>query len=104
MSEETTVGTIVGILKMDDSPWKRAIDEAIAKNKELGRSNPNIKIGVDAATAMARLAEVDAAIKVAGKEKLEIRPDVQSGKALAEMAKIKADALSISVAFSRAQH
>lgn len=43
----TEVGSIVGILRIDDSQWNTTLDRAEAKSKQLGRSSPTIKVNTE---------------------------------------------------------
>ncbi len=59
---ETTVGSIIAYLRMDDSDWRRTIDQAKAKAEDLGKTDPKIKISVDSASALSKLTAVSAAL------------------------------------------
>ncbi|CAN5387917.1 hypothetical protein BH10ACT8_BH10ACT8_11200 [soil metagenome] len=102
-SESHDIGSIVGYLRMDDSDWKRTIDEAKAKAAELGKSNPSVKVDVDSATAIRKITEVTAAIKAVGKEKVDFRIEVDGSLARVELAKLSIEAASLAVSFKHAQ-
>jgi hypothetical protein len=104
MAGEATVGSIVGYLRMDDSDWKRTIDEAKAKADELGRMSPNIKVKVDSAEAKARMAEVEAAAKKVGGTEVELTAKFNGDRALTEIAKMRAQTMALAVSFDRAEH
>jgi hypothetical protein len=57
---ETSVGSIVGFLRLDSDSFNRAIDEAIARVDNLERKSPNIKVTVDSGMAETKLAAVAA--------------------------------------------
>lgn len=57
----TNVGTITGRLRLDASQWNRQLAAAEKKARELGTVDPTIKVDVNAADALAKLAAVDAA-------------------------------------------
>jgi hypothetical protein len=59
----TTVGSIVGHLRLDHSEWDRDLTDAGARADELGRHDPNIRIDTNAGEVVAALAGVDAALK-----------------------------------------
>ncbi|MDQ1734604.1 MAG: hypothetical protein QOH56_855 [Pseudonocardiales bacterium] len=104
MSGEATVGSIVGYLRLDDSDWRITIDAAKAKAAELGKSDPTIKVQVESTKALSTIAEINLAVKAASKDKLKIDTEVNADKSLAEIAKLKAEAMALSVAFARSQH
>lgn len=60
---DATVGSIIGLLKLDTSDWNEKLDAAGAKADELGAHSPNIKVNVDSAKALAQLAALAAAEK-----------------------------------------
>ncbi|WP_158861993.1 hypothetical protein [Leifsonia sp. AG29] len=57
----TTEGSIVAYLRLDKSDWDRKLDEAEARARELGRTDPNIKVNADVAEAMAKIEALRAA-------------------------------------------
>jgi hypothetical protein len=59
--EATSVGAIIGYLRMDDSDWRRTIDAAKGKADELSGKSPRIRIEVNSASAIAALSAVRAA-------------------------------------------
>lgn len=62
MSEgPTTVGSIVGRLKLDASEWDAELTKAGVKADELGRKNPTIRVDADVAAALAKLEAIQAA-------------------------------------------
>lgn len=59
---ETTVGQIVGYLRMDASQWNEEIDKADAKADKLGRKDPKIRIEINAAEVIAKIEAVTGAV------------------------------------------
>lgn len=67
MSADATVeGSIVGNLRLNISDWVAKLDEAEARARELGRTDPTVRVDVDSAAALSKLATVEAAAKAAG--------------------------------------
>lgn len=65
MSEgATTVGSIVGKLKIDDSDWNRKLDIAEVRAHALGRVRPNIKVTADTDDAVRKLTAADVASRL----------------------------------------
>lgn len=60
-SGPTTVGSIVGILKLDSSQWNRGLDEAEARARKLGAVDPTIHVDAQVDKAIAKLGAVEAA-------------------------------------------
>ena len=60
-STPTTQGSIVGYLRLDSSDWNLKLDQAEARARELGRTDPTIHVKADTATAIAKMAAVEAA-------------------------------------------
>jgi hypothetical protein len=103
MSEATEVGSIVGFLRLDDSDWKRTIEEAKAKAAELGKSNPHVKVDVDAAEAQARILAITALVKAAGKEKIDITAHVDTINASLHLESLRKGTNLVSEGFRKAQ-
>lgn len=60
----TTVGSIVGKLKIDSSDWNRELAAAETKARQLGRANPTVKVSTNGAKqAVTELTAVEAAEK-----------------------------------------
>lgn len=57
---ETTVGSIVGFLRLDDTDFDATIDRAIAKTHELDGKNVDVKVKAETAGAETKLAAVAA--------------------------------------------
>jgi hypothetical protein len=57
----TVAGSIVGKLKVDDSEWVAELDRAEVKARELGASNPEIKVKAAVTDALAKMEAVKAA-------------------------------------------
>src|SRR5690348_4463516 len=68
MSEETSVGSIVGRLRLDSSEWNADLDRAEARARELSSADPTIRVHADTAQAEASLAAVEAAERRTGDE------------------------------------
>lgn len=86
---ETVVASILGYLRMDDSPWSATIDRAKAKARELNTVNPNIAIRTNAELAIAQLRAVKAAeTDLAQNSRLVVRAtkDVENAQASAAKA------------------
>lgn len=62
----TTEGSIVAYLRLNDSDWNDTLDRAEARARELGRSDPTIRVDADVATAMAKIESLKAAEKGLG--------------------------------------
>lgn len=63
MAGPTVAGSIVAKLRVDDSAWSAEMAAAGAKADELGRHDPKIRIDVDSAAAIAKMAAVESAEK-----------------------------------------
>jgi hypothetical protein len=100
---DATVGSIVGFLRLDDSEWRRTIDEAKAKAAELGKTNPNVKVKVDDGEAQAHLTALIAVVKAAGKEKIDITAHVNTVNASLEMEALRKGTNLVSEGFRKAQ-
>lgn len=61
MASETTVGSIVGFLRLDASQWNSTLAEAGAAAERLGNSDPNVDVHANTGGALAALAETEAA-------------------------------------------
>lgn len=62
MSEgPTTEGSIVAYLRLNDSDWNEKLDAAEARAKELGRTDPTIRVNADVAEAQAKIEALRAA-------------------------------------------
>lgn len=56
--DATTEGSIVGHLRLDISDWEAKLKEAELKARELARVDPDIRVDVDSASALAKLEAV----------------------------------------------
>jgi hypothetical protein len=65
-SGPTTVGSIVGKLKMDRDQWAADVQRTKSDARELGSLEPKIKIDADVAAALAKLEQVRRAAEAAG--------------------------------------
>lgn len=66
MASETTVGSIVGFLRLDTTDWDAHIQAAIAQAEALGAVDPNVHIDTNAAEVSGQLAGVAAEAEAAG--------------------------------------
>lgn len=69
---EITTGTIIGFLRLDTTAWNAALDEAEAKAKALGASDPDVHVTTNAGEVATELAAADAETKQLGNDTQEL--------------------------------
>lgn len=100
----TTVGSIVGYLKLDKADWDAKIAEAKAQAEELGRLHPDISVGVNTDRAIEELAAVEGIVRELGAQSATVDVDVRtSGNGTAGVAAASTAAAAASEALEQAQ-
>lgn len=105
MAGETTVGSIVGFLRLDATDWNRTLSEAGAAARALGQSDPNINVQANADQAMGRLAAVQGEIDALGQSEpnVDVIIDVNAHVSTAEERLAEVRALAAEVGATRIQ-
>lgn len=66
MPDATVEGSIKGTLSLDISDWVAKLAKAESRARQLSRTDPTVRVDVDSAAALSKLATVEAAAKAAG--------------------------------------